>query len=745
MHTLTQGRHWQAVMAFRLAFAVLLSALLGTAVRASADGLPNILFFIMDDVGIDQMQVFGYGGETPPRTPNIDAIARAGVRFRNTWAMPECSPSRAMFFEGRYPLRTNVFDAILSLDLANSQVSPYETTTPQILKQKSYDSGLFGKFHLSGSNNNPLSDGVLPGDRAPHALGWDFFAGYLDGAPLPIDTTAGGVGAVDPSTGHGPYGCGFVPNATEDPQSGADTGACYLGPSGPCTVISTNEQATPGRACLDQGGIFVPNQSCQSPPPSSVNFNTQNAYYVSQLVINREDGSVEVVPFTDPRARVYRSIIESDLALQWITQRSTEKPWMATVSYSSAHAPYQQPPTALLPLDSVPTGGFNCADEGQLRVLSNQMIESLDTELGRVMVQAGLATRKSDGTLDYHPEMTNTMVVIIGDNGTYAPGVKAPFDPNHAKGYVYQTGVWVPLIVAGPLVNTPDREVTHMVNVADLFQLFGEIAGVDVHEVVPKSHILDSVSMLPYLTNPTQPSLRTTNFTQTGINITANGVRPPPCVIPLTQPPTCVQIFPQQQLCEFEGGTWYGPGGAAGPGGVATCCDVKNQFVPGTYPDLNIIPDAQKAIRNDGFKLVQNEVPNCSTNQDDTVTEFYAINELAPVPQIDRPDGQLANNLLPDPTLPPDQQLTADQLTNFNALSTQLQSVLNSEIPCPGDGNLDKVVDQKDLDDWSSFAALCASGGECSSWYDLNFDGKTDDADQAIIEQHLGTNCLQGK
>src|ERR1700723_1781216 len=75
---------------------------------------PNILFLIMDDVGIDQMQIFGYGGGTPPLTPNIDAIARAGVRFRNVWSMPECSPSRAMFFEGRYPFRTNVFNAILS-------------------------------------------------------------------------------------------------------------------------------------------------------------------------------------------------------------------------------------------------------------------------------------------------------------------------------------------------------------------------------------------------------------------------------------------------------------------------------------------------------------------------------------------------------------------------------------------------------------------------------------------------------
>lgn len=460
---------------------------------------------------------------------------------------------------------------------------------------------------------------------------------------------------------------------------------------------------------------------------------------MSQLVINHENGSTEVVPFTDPRARVYRSIIESDLAINWINQRDAKKPWMATVSYSSAHTPYQQPPTALLPEPSVDTSGFDCdptnPNKAVPRVLSNQMIESLDRELGRVMVEVGLATRKPDGTLDYHPEATDTMVVIIGDNGTYAPGVKAPFDPNHAKGFVYQTGVWVPLIVAGPLVNTPDREVRDMVNVADLFELFGEIAGVDVRKVVPKSHVLDSASMLPYLTNPDQGSIRTTNFTQTGINITANGVRPPPCVINLTDPPTCVQVFTSQPLCEFEGGIWYGPGGAAGSNGLPNCCAVN----AATGNDYTLLDDSAMAIRNDRFKLLQREVSNCTTSQDDTVFEFYEIDELAPLPRIDRPDGQFANNLLTSPNLPP-QGLNAEQLQNFNALFADLQALLTSEIPCPGDGNLDKKVNGKDIEDWKFFSAL--SGGQ-SSWYDLNFDGLTNEADLAIILQHLGTNCLK--
>src|SRR5690606_11997971 len=43
---------------------------------------PNILLVILDDVGVDQMPSFGYGGAAPPRMPTFDAIAYCGLRFR---------------------------------------------------------------------------------------------------------------------------------------------------------------------------------------------------------------------------------------------------------------------------------------------------------------------------------------------------------------------------------------------------------------------------------------------------------------------------------------------------------------------------------------------------------------------------------------------------------------------------------------------------------------------------------------
>jgi len=708
---------------------------------------PNILFIIMDDVGIDQMQIFGYGGGTPPLTPNINAIARAGVRFRNVWSMPECSPSRAIFFEGRYPLRTNVNNAILSNDLANSQVSPFEVTTPQILRTKNYKSAMFGKFHLAGPDNNEFTN------MTPHVLGWDYFDGFLEGAMHPIDTTLGGQLPPPPQGPNPPqpkYSCGFIPNTTQDPTNGVDAGACVHADASCEQLTRGPGLQNPGFSCVQKGGIFVPNTACSVARTQPLNFEQTNAYYVWNRVINKEDGTVEQVDLSDPRARGYVSDATVSAAVDWIKQQnSTKKPWMTTVSFANDHTPYQQPPEYLLPNPTPDSTGFACtgnttANEIATRILSNQMIEAMDTEIGNLMVSAGLA-RRVGNTIDYRPEETNTMVIIVGDNGTFAPGVKQPFDLNHAKGYVYQTGVWVPLIVAGPMVESPDREVKSMINITDLFQLFGEIAGADVRKIVPVSHTLDSQPMLAYLTNPKQPSIRQTNFTQTASNI--HPVDPYPCVITLTDPNTCVQLFNTKQLCNFEGGQWYGPNPDVGTTVYNTCCQVQVALHPN--PDdpnsLQFLPVNQQAVRNDNYKLIRQTQTVCGYNvvPDTTkvVNEFYMIDENAPIPLIDKTDLALCSE---DKITCPS-GLSAEQKKIYAQLTASMDQTLKSEPECKGDGNLDKKVNLEDVANWYYFSTNGAKQTDgtisTSSWYDFNHDGNTDDRDLATIAFHFGRNC----
>ena len=684
-------------------------------------GKPNILFVIMDDVGIDQMASFGYGGATPPRMPNIHAVAAAGLKFRNTWSMPECSPGRAAFFLGQYPVRTNIRQAIGPNDLAISQVSPFATTAPKLLKKANYESAMFGKFHLAGPENNEA------GHSTPHLLGWDYFYGWVGGLPGSVDTTAGGVAG---SAGRGPYSCGFVPSQA---AGGADSGACYQS-NGSCTELRRTKLTDDpvGLQCLDSGGIFVPNASCGT-PPASLNFNVENGYYVSPLVII-ENGQVEEVPLSDPRARRYRTRIETDAAIDWIKGRSADRPWMATVSFSAAHTPWQQPPGDLVPSEEFPvTDGLDCKATAAGRVIQNHMTEALDTEFGRLLVETGLASRASDGSLVYDPSATNTVIVIVGDNGSLGTAVKQPFEGSQAKGTTYQTGVWAPLVVAGPQVEQPGRNVEHMVNMVDVFQLFAEIAGLDVQKDVP--HTVDSASVLPYLLNPEQPSVRNINFTMAGFNEQAFGGSNGPCVISTS----CTQIPTSKSVCEDNQGVWWGPNYddptviSNGGAGYPKCAYVNQALYKKGQPTLSILPESSAAIRNDQYKLVRNTtlvyLPETDGFENQTSEELYEINQAAPKPLLDTHD----RDLLTSPT--PEIQVVYQQLRE------KMDSILASQPDCPGDGNLDGVVNGADLAEWERIAHRWG----LSSVYDFKVDGVRDGLtnalDATVIQNNLGREC----
>ena len=672
----------------------------------------------MDDIGIDQWSLFGYGGATPAAMPNITAIAQVGLKFRNLWSMPACSNGRAALFTGRYPFRTHVFTALGNNDLANFMVNPNEITLPKLLKQRGYKSALFGKFHLGIQTNNPYGYGMV------QALGFDYFDGWLDatGDPSSIDQTAGGVSPP------GTWSCGFVRDAA---HGGADMGACYAG-NNTCEVITKSGAEAPGRVCRDSGGIFDPNQACSNPAPGYINFATLSGHYVSPLVINNENGSIEQVPPTDIRARTFRGTEPVDAAINWINQQPANQPWVVSVAFATAHTPVQQPPESLLPAAEPDTSNLDCSSTIDQRTLTNQMEEALDTEVGRLLVATGLATRGPDGQLVYHPKKTNTVIALVTDNGSLGSVVKAPFDGTRSKSTVYQTGVWCPAIVAGPQVVQHGRNVRAMVNIVDLYQLFGQLAGIDVHKSVPRT--VDSVSMLPYLLNPAQPNIRKTNFTEIGTNLHANGEINGPCQYNTT---TCTQIAPTKSVCEDNSGIWWGAG-ATDPstagipsGGLKLCCDVAVwQANHGQTISTDIYPLEAFAMRNDLYKLVINDYQAYDAPSNSCVakstTEFYKINENVPVPKLDTANA----NLLATGT-----KLTPEQQKNYDSLSAKFETLVMSQPACPGDINLDGVVDYLDIVDWEMFQGLSLGN---SSWADVNLDGLTDSSDLTIILQNQG-------
>jgi N-acetylglucosamine-6-sulfatase len=106
---------------------------------------PNFVFVLVDDMRWDEMRVAGHPFI---ETPNMDRLAREGIRFTNAFATtPLCSPSRACFLTGQYAHTNGIVDntARPSHDLA---------TFPRELQRAGYATGFFGKWHM-GNDDSP--------------------------------------------------------------------------------------------------------------------------------------------------------------------------------------------------------------------------------------------------------------------------------------------------------------------------------------------------------------------------------------------------------------------------------------------------------------------------------------------------------------------------------------------------------------------------------------------------------------
>src|SRR3546814_580620 len=182
-----------------------------------------------------------------------------------------------------------------------------------------------------------------------------------------------------------------------------------------------------------------------------------------------------------------------------------------------------------------------------------------------------------------------------------------------------------------------------MVNMVDLFQFFGELAGLDVHKEVPRT--VDSVGILPYLTNPGQGSLRTINFTMGGMNQQANGARNGPCVIS----GACTVIPTSKSVCEDNEGVWWGSGHDdpsvqpnPGPSGYLTCAAINEALYNATpsQPMLTLVPESSIAIRNERYKLVRNSSedydPTSNSVVPETVEDLFEINQDPSAPMLDK-------------------------------------------------------------------------------------------------------------
>jgi arylsulfatase A-like enzyme len=185
------------------------------------------------------------------------------------------------------------------------------------------------------------------------------------------------------------------------------------------------------------------------------------------------EGVEQGKPFT---SATYTTTHFTDKALEWVIEQTT--PWFLWLAYNAPHSPFHLPPESLV--DS------NLSGE-QRDIRQNPQpyyfaaLEAMDKELGRLLESLPAETRE------------NTVIFFIGDNGSPARVIQAPFRAESAKGTVYEGGVRVPLVVAGAGVSRMGEGEAALVNATDLFATIAELAGANTEAAV------DSLSFVPAL------------------------------------------------------------------------------------------------------------------------------------------------------------------------------------------------------------------------------------------------------
>lgn len=174
----------------------ILYVLLASAVQINAAEKPNVVFILADDLGWSDLACYG---STYHETPHIDRLAARGMRFRNAYGQPLCSPTRAALLTGLDPARLGITqphchlpELVLEPGLAEkapakepllaavpvTRLKTSFATLPEAFRSAGYATAHFGKWHLGPEPYSPLEKGYevdVPHTNAPGPLPKGFF------------------------------------------------------------------------------------------------------------------------------------------------------------------------------------------------------------------------------------------------------------------------------------------------------------------------------------------------------------------------------------------------------------------------------------------------------------------------------------------------------------------------------------------------------------------------------------------
>jgi len=160
-------------------------------------GRPNIVFILADDWGWGDLRCYGH---RRIKTPNLDQLARQGIRFSQFYVCSGvCSPSRTAFMTGHFPARHRIHGHLSRPDLnarrgMPNYLDPHTPMVTRLLQEAGYATAHFGKWHLGRSEGAPLPsaygiDKYIT--RSSNEPGWDVEQPYFraKSSELIIDET----------------------------------------------------------------------------------------------------------------------------------------------------------------------------------------------------------------------------------------------------------------------------------------------------------------------------------------------------------------------------------------------------------------------------------------------------------------------------------------------------------------------------------------------------------------------------
>ena len=193
----------------------------------------------------------------------------------------------------------------------------------------------------------------------------------------------------------------------------------------------------------------------------------------------------------------YCATEETNDAIKWLGQQTNAKPFFLWLAFTLPHDPLHLPPDTL---HSYHTLSGTAADiTANPKPYFKAMVETMDNQMGKLY-----------NWLEANNKLDSTDIIFIGDNGDESTVAQIP----RAKGSIYQSGISVPFIIAGPSVKNPGRVSSALVNFQDLFATIIEMGGfANWRANIASNVFVDSKSLMPILQN-TATDVRPWAFTE---------------------------------------------------------------------------------------------------------------------------------------------------------------------------------------------------------------------------------------